>query len=122
MPQLRADSEAEARRLWGKQTPMTDNERAAAEILADAFAAADERLRDDAMLMLAEYEAGDFEWWCATRKQDKTDASVKDHYTALHTFYIVLWNRLGSDEFFRRLEPARLLLKSRLKEKGVRIP
>jgi hypothetical protein len=100
---------------------MTDNERAAAEILADAFMAADEGLRGDAMLMLAEYEAGDFEWWCTTRRQDKADATVRNHYVALHAFYIALWNRLGDDEFSSRLAPARLMLRSILKKRGVRV-
>jgi hypothetical protein len=85
----------------------------AAHEVADDFEKADERLKNKLMVLLAEYdEDPDYETWCAHQKVDKSLPKYEREYHDIHMFYIVLWERLGPKEFFRRLEIARNQVKA----------
>jgi len=80
----------------------------AAHVVADDFEKADDRLKNKLMLILAEYdEDPDYETWCTNQKVDKSNPQYEREYHDIHMFYIVLWERLGPKDFFRRLETAR---------------
>ena len=80
------------------------------EWLVDEFVKADEATKRKTTLLLAEYEANEFENWCKKQRVNKDDPFVISSYETLHMLYIALWRRLD-DEFHRMMRDARYRLK-----------
>ena len=80
--------------------------------MADEFMAADLQLQNRTMISLAECDEYPYDTWCYLRGVDPADPVHIEHYSIMHTFYVALWNRLGPDDFFIRLERGRAIMKA----------
>lgn len=78
-----------------------------ADELAEEFLCSNDEIQKEALLALAEYEiSGSFEEWCRMGR-DYGRAEAEDRWRKLHTLYMRLWWKLGSEEFFKRMNAAK---------------
>lgn len=85
----------------------------AANTVVDDFEVADEKLRTTLLILLAEYDIdSNYEVWCQNQHVEADNPKHAQEYYDIHMFYLVLWDRLGTEAFFKQLEEGKRIVRA----------